>query len=89
MAIHIEIEDWLITSDSLSFTLNQKKQYGEKSKTAGEYYYAPVGYYSTFESVIKAVLDKQLMESNAQSLEEILKEITDIKQKLKYFLTVE
>jgi hypothetical protein len=64
----IEIGKFVITSDSMCFTLNEKMKRGEKSKEAGEEYLSVSGYYTTLEQCLNAIPTKALMQSDCESL---------------------
>lgn len=71
MSISIKIgEKYVITSDNLQFILNQVAVKGDKSNQAGETYLKAVGYYYSIDLLVKALMQRELRQSDATSLEQ-------------------
>jgi hypothetical protein len=66
--MEIKIGQFKIVSDSTQFTIYEEKTTGEKAKNSGEIVDKVVGYYSTFESCLKAIPTKALLRSDATEL---------------------
>ena len=54
-------EDYALSADSMNILLHQRKvNQKEGTKNCGKEYYSVVGYYSSVESVLKALINKQI-----------------------------
>ena len=54
-------EDYALSADSMNILLHQRKvNQREGTKGYGKEYYSVVGYYSSVESVLKALINKQI-----------------------------
>jgi uncharacterized protein (DUF927 family) len=54
-------EDYTLSADSMNIILHQRKvNQKEGTKNYGKEYYSVVGYYSSVESVLKALINKQI-----------------------------
>ena len=73
--MEIKFKKFTITRDSRQFILKY-----HNDKIQQNYYYA------SFESLIRSLLKKQLLKSDAKSVEEIVKEIRSFKREIKKFL---
>jgi len=91
--MNIKVADFVITSDSNCFILNIEKEFGEKSKNAGEKYLDSLGYYVEFSHVLRAILKHSLLRSEARTLSDVLDTIETtnelINGALKRYETVE
>lgn len=56
--MNIDLGDYVITSDTLQFILNEKKVYGENSKHVGQSYLIPVGYYGKIPQLVDALMTR-------------------------------
>lgn len=66
--INIELNRYLIKSDSLNYILYKKvKSKGNKNKLS----YKTVGYFGSTEQLIKRLLELELMESDSKTLKEL------------------
>ena len=73
----IRIGKYVISSDSLCFTLNEEKKVKE-GKNKGDEYLHPIGYYSTVESCMEGLLQYKIKKSDATSIKELVDEIKEI-----------
>ena len=73
----IEIGGYVITSDSLCVTLNEKK-IAQEGKAKGEEYLSAIGYYNTVESCMEGLLQHKIKKSDATSIKELVDEIKEI-----------
>ena len=54
-------EDYALSADDMNILLHQRKVNQKKgTKNYGKEYYSVVGYYSSVESVLKALINKQI-----------------------------
>ena len=54
-------EDYALSADSMNILLHQRKvNQKEGTKSYGDEYYSVIGYYSSIESVLKALVNKQI-----------------------------
>ena len=54
-------EDYALSADDMNILLHQRKvNQKEGTKNYGKEYYSVVGYYSSVESVLKALINKQI-----------------------------
>ena len=54
-------EDYALSADSMNIILHQRKvNQREGTKSYGDEYYSVIGYYSSIESVLKALINKQI-----------------------------
>ena len=54
-------EDYTLSADSMNILLHQRKvNQKEGTKSYGDEYYSVIGYYSSIESVLKALVNKQI-----------------------------
>ena len=54
-------EDYGIGCDEMNIILYQRKvNQKEETKNFGKEYYSPIGYYSSVESVLRALINKQI-----------------------------
>ncbi|OYD24712.1 DUF5405 family protein [Oceanimonas baumannii] len=78
MSINIQInEKYIITSDNLQFILNQVAVKGDNSNQAGETYLKAVGYYHSIDLLVKALMQRELRQSDATTLQQCQQIIAD------------
>jgi len=54
-------EDYTLSADSMNIILHQRKvNQKEDSKNFGKEYYSTIGYYSSVEALLKALINKQI-----------------------------
>jgi hypothetical protein len=70
--MRIPIGNFIVTSDPNYFILNDEKTYGDESKHKGEKYLVPIGYYTDFSHVLKAILKHTLLRSDARTLSDTM-----------------
>lgn len=81
MSIHIRIgEEWVITSDQHQFILNQIAVRGSESKSAGEEYMKPVGYYHNIRLLIDGLIKRSVKTADLDSLECMSNEIERVSE---------
>lgn len=71
-------EDYGIGSDEFNVILYQRKvNQKEDTKNYGKEYYSPIGYYSSIESVLRALINKQIQINLAEqtSLESLINSV--------------
>ena len=78
LPMKIPIGDYLITSDEMSIILNKRKIRGKESKNPGEEYYSSIGYFSTMESCLEALIEHKIRAVDAATISELLSEIKNI-----------
>ena len=80
--MNIEIKDFIITSNPNEFTL-KKRGIVQTGKNQGETVFETIGHYSSLASVLKAMPDRIIMNSDATDLGELIEEYKEIKKILK------
>lgn len=74
--MHIPITDeYVITSDSCNFILNEK-MVGQKGKKKGKEYLSAIGFYPTLIQALDAVLTKKMLKSTKRTLNGLIREHT-------------
>ena len=71
-------EDYALSADDMNILLHQRKvNQKEGTKNYGKEYYSVVGYYSSVESVLKALVNKQIQLSISEqtTLESIVNSV--------------
>ena len=102
MPVNIRINnDYRITSDQYQFVLNEryisdptkapgwKKREAEGADPTPREKWREVGYYGTIESASKAVINRSIRESEAQSLAEVVDLIYEVKRNIDESLAIE
>ena len=84
MNLHLGGE-WYLESDSMNLILKQKYISKQKGKSFGKEVIAERGYYRTIEQVLNAVLDKGIMQSDAENLESLKNDVAEIRAFLKAY----
>lgn len=79
--LNIEIENYVIRSDESNIIL-QTKKVAKEGKKQGEEYFNTVGYYSTLEGALNRVLDLKIKGCGANSIQEVLVAIKEIKSEI-------
>ncbi len=74
--MRIEIENYVITSDEYQFTISSKNVFGKDSKYAGQTYEKAVGYYPKLSQLITALIMRDVMKSEIESLQAMQQHIT-------------
>jgi len=75
--MNIRIDDYEITSDSLQYILNERVVRGVKSKTPGEVYLHPIGYYTSLKRLLTALFDKKLRDSSSKTIKDLRVDIVE------------
>jgi len=78
MRIHIEDDLW-ITSDDRNYMIAKRAMYKNKEDGEEREQFNAIGYYSSLNSLIKGLLERKLRQSNATTLQELLKSVEGIK----------
>lgn len=72
MKLNIVVGKYIITGTKFDLVLSEKKTVtDEKSKNFGNEITTRLGYYSTFDKLVKELCHKEILESEAQSLAEL------------------
>jgi hypothetical protein len=79
MKIHVE-DKLYIESDDMQYIL---KQYSGKFDKEGKETYKTLGYFPTLQQVVKHLIKLNIMKSNAETLKELLEDITRIEKRIK------
>ncbi|AIU74868.1 hypothetical protein AT03_11725 [Hafnia alvei FB1] len=78
MMIHISIgKEFVITSDSLQFILNQKK-IAQKGSKAGEEWLDPIGYFPSLNQLVTELVNRHVRNSTVASIAGLGAEIGSI-----------
>lgn len=80
--LHIELGDkYIVTGSTHDLILNEKRIIKD-GKNAGQETLARLGYYSKFEHLVKELCHREILQSEAQSLEELRDYIFSLGEKL-------
>ena len=72
-------EDYALSADSMNILLHQRKvNQREGTKGYGDEYYSVIGYYTSVESVLKALINKQIQLSILNLKAEVFKVDLDV-----------
>ena len=72
MKLNIVVGKYIITGTKFDLVLSEKKTVSdEKSKNFGNEIISRIGYFSTFDKLVKELCHKEILESEAQSLAEL------------------
>ncbi|HHT5046362.1 TPA: hypothetical protein ACTY4T_001025 [Enterobacter hormaechei] len=72
MKLNIVVGKYIITGTKFDLVLSEKKTVtDEKSKNFGNEITTRLGYFSTFDKLVKELCHKEILESEAQSLTEL------------------
>ncbi|HGW0999874.1 TPA: hypothetical protein ACNPUC_004026 [Raoultella planticola] len=82
--LYIELGDtYVVTGSAQDLILSEKKAVtDEKSKNFGNKTLSRIGYYSKFEHLVKELCHREILQSEAQSLEELRDYIFALGEKL-------
>lgn len=81
-SLQIEIGDkYVITGSAHDLILSEKKT-SKDGKNAGQVFLSRVGYYSKFEHLVKELCHREILQSEAQQLEELRDYIFALGEKL-------
>ena len=79
MKLNIVVGKYIITGAKFDLVLSEKKTVtDEKSKNFGNEITTRLGYFSTFDKLVKELCHKEILESEAQSLTELKTHIDDL-----------
>ena len=78
-------ENHRITSDSMNYILQERKEVLE-GKTRGEEYFINLGYYSTISSLLESYMELCIRNSEAKSMKEILDLVKKIREEIRDLL---
>lgn len=82
----IKIDDkYQITSDSMQYILQEKKQSKNDEREVKEYY-VNAGYYGTFASALKNYKELQIRNSDVTTIDELMKFIKELDDKIEKLL---
>lgn len=80
--LNITISDkYVVTGTTHDLVLSEKK-ISEQGKNAGQEVLTRVGYYSKFDHLVRELMHKEIIESEAQTLEELREHIMKISEKM-------
>lgn len=75
-------EDYKVTTDSNNFILH-KKRIGESGKSKGKLLWEVIGYYGKLESALQGYKNLRIKESEATSIQILLRDIEKIDEVIK------
>jgi len=75
--MEIPIGEYVVVSDALSYTLNEKKKVKE-GKNKGKEYLDTIGYYNTIEACLEDLIQMKIKKSDAQTLHGLIEDIGEI-----------
>ncbi|WDS60653.1 hypothetical protein BC7_00056 [Bacillus phage BC-7] len=73
-------ETFKIVSNEYNIILQEKYEKEKNRVKTGEFDYKDVGYYPTLDKALTGFKNKKILKSNATSLQEISKELKEIKE---------
>ncbi|POT26605.1 hypothetical protein C3433_13495 [Citrobacter freundii] len=80
--LRIELGDkYVVTGSAHDLILNEKK-ISEEGKNAGQEVLSRLGYYSKFEHLVRELMHKEILESEAQTLTELRDHIYQLSERL-------
>lgn len=80
--LHIEFgEKYVVTGSAHDLILNEKK-IAKEGKNAGQQVLSRLGYYSKFEHLVRELMHREILQSEAQTLEELRDHIAELSEKL-------
>lgn len=80
--LRIELGDkYVVTGSAFDLILSEKK-IGKEGKTAGQEVLSRVGYFSKFEHLVRELMHKEILESEAQTLTELRDHIYQLSERL-------
>lgn len=83
MKLNIVVGKYIITGTKFDLVLSEKKKVtDEKSKNFGNEITTRLGYFSTFDKLVKELFHKEILESEAQSLAELKTHIDNLSSEL-------
>lgn len=83
MKLNIVVGKYIITGTKFDLVLSEKKTVtDEKSKNFGNEIVSRLGYFSTFDKLVKELCHKEILESEAQSLAELKTHIDNLSSEL-------
>ncbi|WP_313327699.1 hypothetical protein [Enterobacter oligotrophicus] len=83
MKLNIVVGKYIITGTKFDLVLSEtKKVTDEKSKNFGKEITSRLGYFSTFDKLVKELCHKEILESEAQSLSELKTHIDNLSSEL-------
>ncbi|MFV8913126.1 hypothetical protein ABQ297_21970 [Enterobacter hormaechei] len=83
MKLNIVVGKYIISGTKFDLVLSEKKTVtDEKSKNFGNEIVSRLGYFSTFDKLVKELCHKEILESEAQSLTELKTHIDNLSSEL-------
>ncbi|EPO6584336.1 hypothetical protein LMA44_17710 [Enterobacter hormaechei] len=83
MKLNIVVGKYIISGTKFDLVLSEKKTVtDEKSKNFGNEITTRLGYFSTFDKLVKELCHKEILESEAQSLAELKTHIDNLSSEL-------
>lgn len=81
-SLRIELGDkYVVTGSAHDLILNEKK-IAKKGKSAGQEVLSRLGYFSKFEHLVRELMHKEILESEAQTLTELRDHIQQFSERL-------
>ena len=81
-SLRIELGDkYVVTGSSHDLILNEKK-IAKEGKSAGQEVLSRLGYFSKFEHLVRELMHKEILESEAQTLTELRDHIHQFSERL-------
>lgn len=81
--LRIELGDkYVVTGSAHDLILNEKK-ISKEGKNAGQEALSRLGYYSKFEHLVRELMHKEILESEAQTLTELRDHIYELSERLR------
>ena len=81
-SLRIELGDkYVVTGSAHDLILNEKK-IAKEGKSAGQEVLSRLGYFSKFEHLVRELMHKEILESEAQTLTELSDHIQQLSERL-------
>ena len=81
-SLRIELGDkYVVTGSAHDLILNEKK-IAKEGKSAGQEVLSRLGYFSKFEHLVRELMHKEILESEAQTLKELRDHIQQFSERL-------
>lgn len=74
-------DKYVVTGSAFDLILSEKK-IGKEGKTAGQEVLSRIGYFSKFEHLVRELMHKEILESEAQTLFELRDHIYQLSERL-------
>lgn len=81
-SIRIELGEKYVVTGSVHDLILSEKKISKEGKNAGQEILSRLGYYSKFEHLVRELMHKEILESEAQSLQELRDHIQKVSETL-------